>query len=136
MDFIAQLDPELVFKSVNLTSAILMILGGVSQFFPVSFQSTVIAVYVIIFGLVIGLLEFQIPPAAPVYASFLFSFIGRGVFYIFVGSILLHSHVLRILAGSVIIAIGIAYVALEFMPSVDLPHNMRVNDYQQQNDTI
>lgn len=89
--------------------------------------------------------EFQIPPQISRYASFLFSFVGRGVcmcapfprrapssnvvpVYIFVGSILLHDGVLRIIAGSIIGLIGVAYVALEFIPSIEPPQNMREAD--------
>ncbi|KAG7287715.1 hypothetical protein NEMBOFW57_007228 [Staphylotrichum longicolle] len=96
--------------------------------FSDSFQSAVVGSYVIIFGLATGLLEFQIPPQVGRYASFLFSFLGRGIFYIFVGSILLHEWVLRIIAGSIIGIIGVAYVALEFIPSIEPPANMREAD--------
>ncbi|KAL1839780.1 hypothetical protein VTJ49DRAFT_1154 [Mycothermus thermophilus] len=116
------------FRIVNLVVAVLMVLGGISQFFPTSFQSAIIGVYVIIFGLATGLLEFQIPPQVSRYASFLFSFLGRGVFYIFVGCILLHDHVLRIIAGSIIGVVGVAYAALEFVPSIEPPANMREAD--------
>ncbi|KAK5657749.1 hypothetical protein OQA88_2822 [Cercophora sp. LCS_1] len=116
------------FRIVNLAVAVIMILGGISQFFPVAFQSVIIGSYVIIFGLAIGLLEFQIPPQVSRYASFLFSFIGRGIFYIFVGSILLHDNTLRIIAGSIIGLIGVGYVVLEFIPSIEPPANMREAD--------
>jgi len=118
-----------VFHIVNLVVAVVAILGGISQFFPVSLQSAVIAGYVIIFGLAIGLLEFQVPPQTKRYASFLFSFIGRGVFYIFVGSILLHCQVIRIIAGSIVGLIGVGYVVLEFVPSIEPPENMRLDDF-------
>ena len=42
-------------------------------------QSSIIGAYVIIFGIATALLEYQIPPQISRYASFLFSFIGRGV---------------------------------------------------------
>ncbi|KAK0746556.1 Golgi apparatus membrane protein TVP15 [Schizothecium vesticola] len=116
------------FRIVNLAVAVIMVLGGISQFFPISFQSVIIGVYVMIFGLATGLLEFQIPPQVSRYASFLFSFIGRGVFYIFVGSILLHDGVLRIIAGSIVGLVGVAYVVLEFIPSIEPPANMREAD--------
>jgi len=48
--------------------------------------------------------------------------------YIFVGSILLHDHVLRIIAGSIIGVVGVIYVALEFVPSIEPPANMREAD--------
>ena len=94
-------------------------------------QSIVIGVYVIIFGACVGLLEFQIPPQVSRYASFRFSFIGRGICmhrYIFIGSILLSYHWIRYVAGSIIGLTGIAYVALEFVPSIEPPANMREAD--------
>jgi len=116
------------FRIVNLVVAVLMVLGGVSQFFPIGFQSSVVGIYVIIFGLATGLLEFQIPPQVSRYASFLFSFLGRGIFYVFIGTILLHDNVLRIIAGSIVAVIGVGYIALEFIPSIEPPANMREAD--------
>ncbi|KAI2473008.1 COPI associated [Annulohypoxylon bovei var. microspora] len=115
-------------RIVNLAVGVIMVLGGISQFFNASFQSIIIGVYVLIFGLGVALLEFQIPPQVSRYASFMFSFLGRGVFYVFVGSILLNNGVLRIIAGSVVGAVGLAYAALEFVPSVEPPANMREAD--------
>ena len=48
--------------------------------------------------------------------------------YIFVGSILLHDAVLRIIAGSIVGLVGVAYVVLEFIPSIEPPANMREAD--------
>lgn len=49
--------------------------------------------------------------------------------YIFIGSILLQpDHTLRIVAGSIIGLIGVAYAALEFVPSIEPPANMREAD--------
>ncbi|KAI1458073.1 COPI associated [Annulohypoxylon moriforme] len=116
------------FRIVNLAVGVIMVLGGISQFFNASFQSIIIGAYVLVFGLGVALLEFQIPPQVSRYASFMFSFLGRGVFYVFVGSILLNNGVLRIIAGSVVGAVGLAYAALEFVPSVEPPANMREAD--------
>lgn len=52
----------------------------------------------------------------------------RRVVYIFVGSILLHDGVLRIIAGSIVGLVGVAYVILEFIPSIEPPANMREAD--------
>jgi hypothetical protein len=72
-----------------------------------------------------ALLEFQIPPQISRYASFLFSFLGRGVFYIFVGSILLDHWTINKVFGTVVGVVGIAYCVLEFVPSIEPPANMR-----------
>ncbi|KFY72712.1 hypothetical protein V499_07162 [Pseudogymnoascus sp. VKM F-103] len=119
-----------IFRIVNLAIGALMIAGGISQFFgaTVTVQSIIIGVYVIIFGLAIGALEFQIPPQVSRYASFLFSFLGRGIFYIFIGTILFHDHVLRYIIGSIIGLVGLGYGALEFIPSIEPPANMREAD--------
>ncbi|KAL1890356.1 hypothetical protein Sste5346_008358 [Sporothrix stenoceras] len=122
------MDLSNIFRIVNLGVGVIMVLGGISQFFPISFQSVVIGIYVILFGLATALLEFQIPPQVSRYASFLFSFIGRGIFYVFIGSILLHDHTLRIIAGSIVGIIGLAYCVLEFVPSIEPPANMREAD--------
>ncbi|KAA6409280.1 MAG: COPI-coated vesicle [Lasallia pustulata] len=117
-----------IFRIVNLAVAVFMVLGGISQFFPITTQSVIIGCYVIIFGLATALLEFQIPPYVSRYASFLFSFLGRGIFYIFVGSILLHDHPLRKIAGSIVAITGVVYVVLEYIPSIEPPQNMRDAD--------
>jgi hypothetical protein len=85
-------------RLVNIAVGVIMILGGISQFFPFGVGSLVVGIYVIIFGLsmnhslplkqqgmliasiVVGGLEFlpQIPDYVYRYASFLFSFLGRG----------------------------------------------------------
>ncbi|KAI1802836.1 COPI associated [Daldinia bambusicola] len=139
------------FRIVNLAVGVIMVLGGISQFFnlglyvplpqsplpsphpslnrpPRNSQSIIIGAYVLIFGLAVALLEFQIPPQVSRYASFMFSFLGRGLFYVFVGSLLLNHGVLRVVAGSAVAAVGLAYVALEFVPSVEPPANMREAD--------
>ena len=45
--------------------------------------------------------------------------------YIFVGSILLHDGWARIVAGSIVGIVGVAYAVLEYIPSIEPPQNMR-----------
>ncbi|KAJ5803070.1 Golgi apparatus membrane protein TVP15 [Penicillium pulvis] len=119
-----------IFRLVNIAVGVMMVLGGISQFFPATMSSIIIGAYVIIFGVVVAGLEFMpnVPDYAYRYASFLFSFLGRGIFYIFVGSILLHDLVLRYIAGSIVGLIGVGYLVLEFIPSIEPPSNMRESD--------
>merc|ERR1712169_62242 len=117
-----------IFRIVNLAIGTITALGGIASIFGFSLSSIVVGVYLIIFGLCIALLEFQIPPQVARYASFLFSFIGRGVFYIFVGSLLIEVGIMDKIIGTIVGAVGIAYVALEFIPSIEPPQNMREAD--------
>ena len=48
--------------------------------------------------------------------------------YIFVGCLLIHDAILREIAGSIVGIIGIAYLVLEFIPSIEPPSNMRESD--------
>jgi hypothetical protein len=48
--------------------------------------------------------------------------------YIFAGSILLDHHTLDIIFGTLIGIVGIGYVVLEFIPSIEPPANMREAD--------
>lgn len=114
-----------IFRLVNLGVGALMVFGGISQFFYPSVRNIVVGIYVILFGAATALLEFQIPPQLSRHASFLFSFIGRGVFYVFVGVLLLSDGALRWIAGSLVAAIGVGYAVLEFVPSIEPPDNMR-----------
>ena len=95
-----------------------------------------------------GLLEFRIPPYVSRYASFLFSFLGRGIceyflsarrtfrskgltilpVYIFIGSIILTDNWPRYVSGAIIGVVGVGYVVLEFIPSIEPPENMREAD--------
>jgi len=116
------------FRLVNLGVGALMVVGGIWHIFPVHISNIIVGLYVALFGLSVALLEFQIPPQISRYASFLFSFIGRGVFYIFCGSILLEHNIMDIIFGTVIGIVGVVYVVLEFIPSIEPPQNMREAD--------
>jgi len=118
-----------IFRMVNLATGVLMILGGISQLFaghgP---KEIVVTIYLIIFGASTALLEFQIPPQVSRYASFMFSFLGRGLFYLFIGCVALGERWFQYVPGTVIALIGIGYAVLEFIPSIEPPANMRDAD--------
>jgi len=117
------------FRLVNLGVGGLMVAGAIFKvILNLRFENIILAVYVIIFGLTTALLEYQIPPQVSRYASFLFSFLGRGVFYIFVGTVLLDGGVPSMIFGSLIGLVGLVYAGLEFVPSIEPPANMREAD--------
>lgn len=117
-----------IFRIVNLVVAGVTVLGGVFHIFPIGPQNLIIGIYMIAFGLAIALLEFQVPPQVSRYANFLFSFIGRGVFYILIGGLLLGDKVISNIAGGIVGIAGIGYVGLEFVPLIEPPSSMREAD--------
>ncbi|EON60890.1 hypothetical protein W97_00100 [Coniosporium apollinis CBS 100218] len=58
----------------------------------------------------------------------MFSFIGRGVFYIFIGSVIVGDRWWKYTSGALIGLVGLAYVVLEYIPSIEPPANMRDAD--------
>lgn len=48
--------------------------------------------------------------------------------YIFLGCLILGSMIIQNIAGAIVGFVGIAYVALEFVPSIEPPSNMREAD--------
>ncbi|KOS18015.1 Golgi apparatus membrane protein tvp15 [Escovopsis weberi] len=117
-----------IFRFVNLAVGAITVLGGIVQIFGFSLQNIIIGTYMVFFGLSIALLEFQIPPQISRYANFLFSLIGRGIFYIFIGSMLINKSTLSYISGGSVVLVGIGYVVLEFIPSIEPPANMREAD--------
>lgn len=49
----------------------------------------------------------------------------HGLVYIFIGGLCFSGHWTKYIIGGIIILVGIAYVALEYVPSIEPPANMR-----------
>ncbi|KAH7043243.1 Golgi apparatus membrane protein TVP15 [Macrophomina phaseolina] len=117
-----------IFRMVNLAVGVFMVLGGIAQFFPIGLKEVIVGIYLILFGVATAGLEFQIPPPVAKYASFMFSFLGRGVFYVFIGTVILANRWVQYVPGTIIGIVGIGYIVLEFIPSIEPPANMRDAD--------
>ncbi|KJZ79867.1 hypothetical protein HIM_00581 [Hirsutella minnesotensis 3608] len=112
-------------------------------------SSIIIGAYMVIFGLSIALLgasssvgdypsavltdapdqsfKFLLSYLATPHFSFLSS-VEVSVLYIFLGSLLLGNHWLQNIAGGIVGITGVAYAALEFVPAIEPPANMREAD--------
>ncbi|GMM38992.1 Tvp15 protein [Saccharomycopsis crataegensis] len=112
------------FKIANFAVGALSVLCGISQLLS-GFQDFFLGLFVIFFGAGIIFLEIRVPQEVYNYASFLFSFIGRGIFYLLIGIIVSHDHILRVFPGFLISFVGIGYCALQFVPNILPPENMR-----------
>ena len=58
----------------------------------------------------------------------MFSFIGRGVLYLLLGCITMGDYWWKYVAGAIVAFVGVAYIGLEFVPSIEPPANMRAAD--------
>ncbi|KAI8072305.1 COPI associated protein-domain-containing protein [Gongronella butleri] len=119
-----ELDHSFVFRIVNFIVGAFMIIGGVVTILTGGFPQFIRGIYCILFGAIVFLFEFRLPSVVTQHVSFMFSFIGRGVFYIFIGCIILNYLALGIASGVIVILAGVAYVVLQFIPSIHAPSNM------------
>ncbi|KAI8330710.1 COPI associated protein-domain-containing protein [Chlamydoabsidia padenii] len=119
------LDQSLIFRVVNIIVGCFMIIGGVVTILTGGFPQFIRGIYCILFGVMVFLFEFRLPSIVSRYVSFMFSFFGRGVFYIFIGCILLNNLALGIASGVIVAIAGVVFVILQFIKSVKPPSNMR-----------
>lgn len=59
------------------------------------------------------------------YASFLHSFLGRGVFYLFLGVLMLNYYVILYVCGTAVAVVGLVYIALHFWAPFHPPSTMK-----------
>ncbi|KAG8934693.1 hypothetical protein FRC03_009407 [Tulasnella sp. 419] len=122
-------NPAFVFKATNVAVGGLLIAGAVGHFIWHSFSSIIIGVYALLFGSILIALELlPVPLQYNVlihkYASFLYSFAGRGVFYVLAGVLLLSHYTLLYVSGSIVGFVGLVYFILEFVQTFDVPDSM------------
>ncbi|KAL1936346.1 hypothetical protein VTP01DRAFT_480, partial [Rhizomucor pusillus] len=61
----------------------------------------------------------------------MFSFLGRGIFYLFIGAITLNYGGFSIACGVVLIVISIVYIILQFVPGIQAPSNMQKSAFEE-----
>ncbi|KAI8385768.1 COPI associated protein-domain-containing protein [Blakeslea trispora] len=124
------LNYSIIFRAANIVAAAFMIIGGVMTCFAGGFPNFIQGIFVILLGIMTALFEFRLPAIISQFASFMFSFMGRGLFYIFIGCITLNYGALAIASGVIVAAIGIAYVVLHFLKTIEAPSNMQKRAFE------
>ncbi|KAL7424210.1 hypothetical protein Q5752_001796 [Cryptotrichosporon argae] len=106
------------------------IAGGVGSLIHHSFSSIIIGVYEVLIGAVLVFLEVR-PPTdehkalVAQYASFMHSFLGRGVFYLLLGVLMLNYYTILYVCGTIVGTAGLAYIVLHFLKIVEPPSTMQ-----------
>eukprot|EP00736_Rhodelphis_marinus_P014027 Rmarinus@m.25985 len=103
-------------------SGVLMIVVGILLLAGLSsFQAFVVGCYLLIFGSVIVFLEFKVLDVFTKYFGFLFSWIGKGLFLIFVACLMLGSGDFQTFCGVVVIMVGIMFIILALIGKLQQP---------------
>jgi len=129
MDILRSINPAIVFKAANGLAGALLLGGGIAHLVYHSFASIIIGIYAILFGLIVAVLEFYPLPDerhAVLYrhVSFFYSFVGRGIFYLLFGVLLLDHYVVAYVFGAILGFEGLVFCALQLVPIYELPPSM------------
>ncbi|CDS11819.1 hypothetical protein LRAMOSA11463 [Lichtheimia ramosa] len=116
---------SLVFRIINIIVACFMVIGGVCVILTGGFPQFIRGIYCIVFGVMVFVFEFRLPSIITQHVSYMFSFLGRGLFYIFIGCIILNYIPLAIASGVIVAVCGVAFCILQFVPGVEPPSNMK-----------
>lgn len=119
--------PPQFFKILNIfigSASSLAALSQLSYIFS-NFVAFLMSFYALALSIPIVYLEFRIPPNLYRFASFYFSFAGRGACYILLSLLLSFGGVFKILNSIILFIIGVTFVILQAIPSVQEPENFR-----------
>ncbi|WWC60884.1 uncharacterized protein I303_103460 [Kwoniella dejecticola CBS 10117] len=123
-------NPAELFRIVNIVVGGFAVAGGVGSLINHSFSSIIIGIYEVLIGAIIIFLEIRTPTEehkalVHKYASFMHSFIGRGVFYLLLGVLMLNYYTILYICGTVVGVVGLAYIALNFLQMFEAPSTMQ-----------
>ncbi|KAF9325498.1 Late Golgi vesicles protein [Podila minutissima] len=111
-----------LFRLLNIVTAVLIILGGILLFVHNgSWNSSILGVFIVLFGLLTFALEFAIPETLVYNLGFMFSLLGRGCFYVSMGLLTLAWKWFNIVVGCIIMIIGFFYIAMHFVGATPSP---------------
>ncbi|CAL9730129.1 golgi apparatus membrane protein Tvp15p [Monosporozyma unispora] len=123
--------PPALFKYANLVVGTLSALAGVAQLAQIftDFNTFIQGLFAIVLSTYIIYLEFKIPTQLYKYASFYFSFLGRGALHILLASLLGHGvSFLRFFTILSLVFTGIGYFFCHVAKFVEEPDNFKIND--------
>ncbi|CAI7071801.1 BEM_collapsed_G0010040.mRNA.1.CDS.1 [Saccharomyces cerevisiae] len=119
--------PPKFFKIANISIGCIDIIAALSQltYIFTNLNVFLLAVYGLALSVPIVYLEFKVPSNLYSYASFYFSFLGRGLSYILLSLIISFGGIYNILAGMFTFILGVAFIVFHFSQFVEEPANFR-----------
>ncbi|KAJ1735105.1 hypothetical protein LPJ61_000735 [Coemansia biformis] len=104
--------PPLYFRITNLVVAVLMIVSGIVFFTWSQFERIMLGVFEVLFGLWIIAIELAETSRVGRYVQFMFTWFGRGLFYVVVGCLTLGHKTFGWVFGAIIAGVGVVFIAL------------------------
>ncbi|KAI9362285.1 COPI associated protein-domain-containing protein [Pilaira anomala] len=120
-----------VYKSLSVVAIFGLVLSLIGDFIISLYWTNVInAIFKILLIVALALIEFRQSPGIVKPFSFMFYFLGRGVFYVILGFITLGGHVVAWVGGIIIVAIGIVFIVFHFTNNGKEPEYMSFYRFQ------
>ncbi|KAG0032217.1 Late Golgi vesicles protein [Podila clonocystis] len=111
-----------LFRLLNIVIAVVIVLGGILLFVHIkSWNSGILGVFIVLLGLLTFALEFVIPESIVYNMGFMFSLLGRGLFYVSMGLLTLAWKWYNIVIGCILMAAGLFYVIMHFVGATPSP---------------
>ncbi|KAF9425861.1 Late Golgi vesicles protein [Podila epigama] len=111
-----------LFRLLNIIVAVLIVLAGILLFVNIkSWNSGILGIFVIFLGILTFALEFAIPESIVYNMGFMFSLLGRGLFYLSMGILTLAWKWYNIVVGTIIMVTGVFYIAMHFVGATPSP---------------
>ncbi|SCV04317.1 LAMI_0H15148g1_1 [Lachancea mirantina] len=119
--------PPQFFKISNIATGALIALSAFSQltYLFKNFSAFLMALFALALSVPIVYLEFRVPPNLYRFASFYFSFIGRGLLYMLLALLVSFGGVFKILIAAIVFTMGGVFVGFQFVPTIQEPENFR-----------
>ncbi|KAI8986018.1 hypothetical protein BDB01DRAFT_787368 [Pilobolus umbonatus] len=118
------------FHIINFVPIVCLILATIGNFIYLSWYGVLVSIFKILIIIALIVVEVNPIPNLIKHLSFLYSFIGRGTFYIFYGFLNFIPHVLGIIGAACTIVVGIVYIICYFL-KVAIPHHMSYDCYKE-----
>ncbi|KAI9006296.1 COPI associated protein-domain-containing protein [Hyaloraphidium curvatum] len=117
---------RLIWKIVDTVVALLLIITVILLwvYYP-SWQTVVTGLFVMALGILLAVCNFKVMPIAKKFALFLFTPLGRGLSYFFIGSfVVVANWWWVILVGIIVMGVGIVYIITAFVkiPYLETTH--------------
>lgn len=120
-----------IFKYINLLAGTLAVLSGISQLRQIftEFNVFIQGLFAIVLSTYIIYLEFKIPSQLYKYASFYFSFLGRGILHFLLLTLLAHDiNTFKFFANFILLLTGIGYIFCHFTSFIEEPDNFKISN--------
>ncbi|KAI8326391.1 hypothetical protein GQ54DRAFT_307622 [Martensiomyces pterosporus] len=129
------LSPSIAWPIINIIVSVLWIVAAILYFVNGYFQAVMLGIFLLVIGGTSIALEFWRPEVFVTHCFFLWNFMGRGIFFLLMGCIVLGHKVFTYVATGFTWFFGVVYIALWFSSLKLYPvQDARMREAELQND--